>query len=74
MRAKILEIHKKDAYFQDREALIGATGEFNSHPTEGEAFGWLAGAFTSEERIILSAFTSHDFFFLAVKVEELPAA
>ena len=55
---RIVEIHKDDAFYEDREEIVGKIGWFNQDENqEGVPDGFLAGEFED------------DYYFMAVKVE-----
>ena len=70
---KIVEIHKADAFYDDRKQIIGLVGNFEKSKWQtGVPEGFVAGDFVSSKKINSYSKECYDeLSFFAVKVEEV---
>jgi hypothetical protein len=71
MRGKIIDIHKRDAFYEDLDQLAGAIGTFDVEPTP-RVPGFVAGGCDLDQPVTLSDGSYTHFIFFAVKVDPLP--
>ena len=70
MKARIVDLHREDAFSGDKVDLIGLVGEFDGRLTpnvELERAGWKCGTFIFNKKLK----GMKDTYFFAVKVEEI---
>ena len=67
---KIIGVHKKDAFYQDRKSIIGLIGTFEKDRCQFRVpKGFLAGSFYVSDGIYPNS--DNKIYFCAVKVEEV---
>lgn len=74
MRIKITDISEEDAYFEDKEVLVGQTGNFQTDEAQNIE-GWTSGQFFGDDRTIEERIDGGGLggrcYFCAIKYEEL---
>jgi hypothetical protein len=70
MKCKIIDIGEDDAFFEDKNSLVGATGKCKV--LYGDGSGFVAAVVTTNKIIsIIGEDPRREFLFVAVKLEEI---